>query len=237
MGGRQLGYLEKTPGFAPPPRSGFAFHDVSPSSAAARGTFSPILRGGRMCPSGLCQTLCRTLTGARRVAFSKPSRKPASIAARVTSISAASSNPQCSAHTAYSPPTVAPKYGGSSELARMRVSARVAPRTCCSRHERDRGVRRPPSAVSDRFESPPLPRLRESPIACSRPDPPWPASAPRCRSRGGAATRVDAHLASEADETEQRGCRQERDDRCPWLSYNGAIEVAAVPRWPAARRT
>ena len=33
------------------------------------------------------------------------------------------------------------------------------------------------------------------------------------RSRGGAATRVDARLASGADELEQRVCRQRSDDR------------------------
>ena len=48
------------------------------------------------------------------------------------------------------------------------------------------------------------PHCRDCRSACSRPDPRRLASAPGCRSRRGAATRVDTHVAAEMDELEER---------------------------------
>jgi hypothetical protein len=83
---------------------------------------------------------------------------------------------------------------------------------CASRCPRRSGV------VIGHTGCPRLPRLRASPCACCRPDPRRPASAPSSRSRGRAATPVDADLAAGPDEQQERWL----DDGCPTYAYTSA---------------
>jgi hypothetical protein len=92
----------------------------------------------------------------------------------------------------------------------------------------------PLGVVSDRSADLPCRGCGSRRCVCCRPDPRRPASAPGSRSRGRAATLVDADLAPGPDDLRERGAERRPSPRRDWRCGSGAQPGGAVIVRPLA---